>query len=160
MDPKRKKAIRESVEQALKEHTRPARERRSLTQAEVAELVDISGEVYGRIERGESIPSIPTLVTLCYTLQESADRLLGLTQAGTANAVALISIFAKDAASRERYPPAVRSILRTVTAFEPSTQQQVDRILRGVHRMLHEAGRAKPPTRSTRARRRPNARGR
>jgi DNA-binding XRE family transcriptional regulator len=160
MDQERQKELRKAIEQVLGKNTRAARKRQAMTQEEVAELMDLSGEVYGRMERGKSLPSIPTLVSLCYTLQESSDRLLGLTQAGAANAAAWVSILAKSSATRERHPPAVRSILRTVAAFEPKLQQEVDRILRGVHRLLYQAGKAKPPSSSSRARRRPQPRRR
>lgn len=55
-----------------------ARERSGLTQAEVATRVGIASAVYGRIERGQMLPSVPTLCRLCMTLGASSDELLGL----------------------------------------------------------------------------------
>ncbi|MGZ3457068.1 MAG: helix-turn-helix domain-containing protein [Archangium sp.] len=60
------------------EAARNARLRAQLTQADVAEMVDLVTEVYGRIERGGMVPSVPTLLRLCRALRISADELLGL----------------------------------------------------------------------------------
>lgn len=55
-----------------------SREQSGLTQAEVASHVGIAPAVYGRIERGQMLPSVPTLCRLCATLNVSSDVLLGL----------------------------------------------------------------------------------
>ena len=57
---------------------RAARVRTGLTQADVAERVGISAEVYGRLERGTMLPSVGTLRKLCRALGTTADGLLGL----------------------------------------------------------------------------------
>ncbi|NOK15145.1 helix-turn-helix domain-containing protein, partial [Corallococcus exercitus] len=57
---------------------RAARLRAGLTQADVADRVGIASEVYGRLERGKMMPSVPTLFRLCLALQLSADASLGL----------------------------------------------------------------------------------
>lgn len=57
---------------------RDARLKLGLTQADVAERVGITDEVYGRVERGEMLPSTPTLKLLCGVLGVPADRLIGL----------------------------------------------------------------------------------
>jgi transcriptional regulator with XRE-family HTH domain len=56
-----------------------ARERLGLTQAEVASRVGLAHAVYGRIERGHMLPSVPTLFRLCSALNVSANVLLGFT---------------------------------------------------------------------------------
>jgi transcriptional regulator with XRE-family HTH domain len=61
---------------------RTARERAQLTQADVADKVDLVTEVYGRIERGGMVPSVPSLVRICRALRVSADELLGLAGPG------------------------------------------------------------------------------
>jgi DNA-binding XRE family transcriptional regulator len=48
------------------------------TQAEMAERVHISVEVYGRFERGALLPGLDTFVDICRVLGEMSDRLLGL----------------------------------------------------------------------------------
>ena len=55
-----------------------ARERTGLTQAEVASRVGIAAPVYGRIERGHMLPSVPTLRQLCVALDIPANVLIGL----------------------------------------------------------------------------------
>jgi len=60
---------------------RTARIRAELTQADVAERLDMAPEVYGRLERGLMLPSVVTLRSLCLALAVSADELLGLREA-------------------------------------------------------------------------------
>jgi transcriptional regulator with XRE-family HTH domain len=49
-----------------------------LTQEQVARAVGFAPEVYGRVERGDMMPSVPKLWQLCLTLRLSADVLLSL----------------------------------------------------------------------------------
>jgi transcriptional regulator with XRE-family HTH domain len=58
-----------------------AREHLGLTQAEAASRVGVAHAVYGRIERGQMLPSVPTLFRLCSALGISANALLGLDSA-------------------------------------------------------------------------------
>ncbi|WNG42609.1 helix-turn-helix transcriptional regulator [Archangium minus] len=58
--------------------THAARIRAELTMAEVARRVGVQLEVYGRIERGEMLPNIPTLRRICVALEILPDELLGL----------------------------------------------------------------------------------
>ncbi|WP_095977107.1 helix-turn-helix transcriptional regulator [Melittangium boletus] len=62
----------------LGECARAARQRLNLTQEDVAERVGIATEVYGRLERGNMLPSVPTFRKLCAVLSLSADEALGL----------------------------------------------------------------------------------
>jgi transcriptional regulator with XRE-family HTH domain len=55
-----------------------ARERAGLTQADVSSRSGLAAAVYGRIERGQMLPSVPTLHRLCMTLPISASALLDL----------------------------------------------------------------------------------
>jgi transcriptional regulator with XRE-family HTH domain len=54
-----------------------ARQRKGYTQAEAASLVGLAHAVYGRVERGGMLPSVPTLFRLCTVLNVSANVLLG-----------------------------------------------------------------------------------
>ena len=54
-----------------------ARRCAGLTQQDVAEGVGIVPEVYGRIERGVALPSVPTLFRLCVTLHRGPHELMG-----------------------------------------------------------------------------------
>ncbi|HYO68715.1 MAG TPA: helix-turn-helix transcriptional regulator, partial [Archangium sp.] len=56
---------------------REARTRAGITQEEAAERVGIATEVYGRMERGNMLPSLPTLMKLCRALGIDANPLLG-----------------------------------------------------------------------------------
>ncbi|ATB30839.1 helix-turn-helix domain-containing protein [Melittangium boletus] len=55
-----------------------ARERAGLTQADVSSMSGLASAMYGRIERGQMLPSVPTLHRLCMALRISASALLGL----------------------------------------------------------------------------------
>ena len=49
-----------------------------ITQAELAELIDVSTSFIGHIERGSRKLSVETLYNLCKALYTSADFLLGI----------------------------------------------------------------------------------
>jgi transcriptional regulator with XRE-family HTH domain len=66
--------LRESIGRTARE----ARLRAGLTQDEVASSMGITPEVYGRLERAQMLPSVPSLLRLCHTLGLSANALLGL----------------------------------------------------------------------------------
>ncbi len=66
------KATAQTLAQAL----RTRRFARSITQAELAERVGISLEAYSRLERGQSLPSFPTLMRVCEVLETTPNALL------------------------------------------------------------------------------------
>jgi len=68
----------EKLRHALGDAARAARLRLGLTQAEVAKKVGLKSGVYGRVERGMMMPSVPTLRRMCATLGISSDVLLSL----------------------------------------------------------------------------------
>ena len=55
-----------------------ARESRGMTQARLAELLDVDRRVYNRWERGAAVPQLDTVVRLAQVLQLSVDSLVGL----------------------------------------------------------------------------------
>lgn len=57
---------------------RQARRESGLTQAEVAELIGLSSDVFGRMERGAFLPRVATLIRLCGALGVTSDQLLGM----------------------------------------------------------------------------------
>jgi transcriptional regulator with XRE-family HTH domain len=57
-----------------------ARTRAGLTQADVAAALGTHPEVYGRIERGEVMPSVPTLMRMCLTLGCGPHELMGFAE--------------------------------------------------------------------------------
>lgn len=56
---------------------RRARKALELTQEDAAERIGVSVEFYARIERGNSLPSVPTFVRIASSLGVSADSLIG-----------------------------------------------------------------------------------
>ncbi len=60
------------------EGSRLARMRAGLTQADVAERIGVATEVYGRMERGKMLPSVPTLLRLCVALRSGPHELMGM----------------------------------------------------------------------------------
>lgn len=98
---------------------RAARERARLTQADVAEAMDMTVTVYARYERGKIWPSIGALRRLCDVLECSADLLLGLQEPEG------------DPASPE--PPAeplpVRRLRRQLRQANPATLRLVEQML-------------------------------
>lgn len=64
-----------------------ARARAGLTQAEVAEAIGTHPEVYGRMERGVVMPSVPTLLRLCLILGSGPHELMGFSELGPSQSV-------------------------------------------------------------------------
>ncbi|WNG33307.1 helix-turn-helix transcriptional regulator [Archangium violaceum] len=91
---------------------REARARAGLTQEEAAERIGVATEVYGRLERGNMLPSLPTLMRLCRALAVDANPLLGFSSS-TPPAWLSLEIPGEDE------PPAVRRLLRTVRKLKP-----------------------------------------
>lgn len=92
---------------------RVARGRMELTQADVAERIDVATEVYGRLERGGMLPSVQTLLKLCHELHVSADELLGLAAQGAPPSRA------SEAPPPTPERPEVRRLLRSVRQLDP-----------------------------------------
>jgi transcriptional regulator with XRE-family HTH domain len=65
------------LRRAISRSAKEARTRLHLTQAEVAAVLGMAPEVYGRIERGEFMPSVLTLVNVATVLRVTPDQLLG-----------------------------------------------------------------------------------
>lgn len=77
-------AISRETAKHLGEALRSRRFDQQLTQAQLADRLDISIEAYSRLERGQALPSFPTLLKICETLETTPDALLLAT--GTAAA--------------------------------------------------------------------------
>jgi transcriptional regulator with XRE-family HTH domain len=105
-------AVRLRLSKTLGRTAREARLRAGLTQAEVAERLGLSKEVYGRLERGLMLPSILTLRRLCLVLHLPADRLLGLASAHPPR-------WTRSPLS-ERDSPQVRRLIRSVRELSAS----------------------------------------
>lgn len=100
--------------------TRAARQARDLTQDDAADAIGVSSEFFGRIERGKTLPSVPTLAAIASALDVSADALLGL----------------EDAQPRKQKVPAedrsTRLAMRRLRDARPSTVRLVNLLLREV----------------------------
>lgn len=93
---------------------RAARVRANLTQEDVAERVGLATEVYGRLERGGMLPSVPTLKKLCEVLHIPSDILLGLTPAQE-------NFWTQEAPAQPvEEPVEIRRLLRTLRKLEPA----------------------------------------
>lgn len=76
--PESVKRMEKRLAKTVGEASRLARMRAGLTQADVAERIGVATEVYGRMERGKMLPSVPTLLRLCVALRSGPDELMGL----------------------------------------------------------------------------------
>lgn len=91
---------------------REARTRAGITQEEAAERVGIATEVYGRMERGNMLPSLSTLVKLCRALGIDANPLLGFS---SSQPPAWLTSETPSAAE----PSSLRRLLRTARRLNP-----------------------------------------
>lgn len=89
---------------------RAARLKLKLTQEDIAERVGLTSEVYGRLERGEMLPSTPTLTKICVALGLSADLLVGLVERESTQT---------QPAPDEELTPEIRRLLRLVRTMDP-----------------------------------------
>lgn len=96
----------------LGEVAREARKKAGLTQEEVAGRIGLVTEVYGRIERGGMLPSVPTLVRLCLVLRLDANELLGLASKQTLT-------WMEQSLPESEESPGVRRIVRTLRQLRP-----------------------------------------
>ena len=91
--------------------SRRARTGEGLTQADVAEAVGLATEVYGRLERGKMLPSVPTLRKIATALSIPSDRMLGLTSSEGHRA-------AETASPALRDPPELRRLIRRLRRLD------------------------------------------
>jgi transcriptional regulator with XRE-family HTH domain len=110
--PRSKYETRQRLARALGDTAREARKREGLTQADVAERIGVATEVYGRLERGLLMPSVPTLRRLCVALRLAADALLSL---GPAQPPA----WAEASPPPEQEGPQLRRLLRHLRKLNP-----------------------------------------
>ena len=68
----------EDIARTLGVNLRKARCRRGLTQAQMADLIDMPVELYSRMERGALLPTMQLFVKLCHVLDAPAGKLLGM----------------------------------------------------------------------------------
>ena len=103
---------------------RLARASLELTQEDAAERIRVSVEFYARIERGNSLPSVPTFARIAGSLGVSADELLGRSQPGTRGAPAWLQ------AEPPTDAPEIRRVLRLLRKASPATLRLVTMLLK------------------------------
>jgi transcriptional regulator with XRE-family HTH domain len=118
---------------------RAARRRRGFTQEDAAEQIGISAAFYARIERGTTLPSVPTLARMATVLDVSADELLGHARALPSRDGEVFT--AADAA----HPPYVASTAEEAASAASATPPvglppAEARVLRRLVRRLRRAG--------------------
>jgi transcriptional regulator with XRE-family HTH domain len=95
---------------------REARKALGLTQATMAERLDVSVEFYGRLERGAARPSIELFAHMVAILGVSADTLLGLDAARAVEPARL---------TRPDDPPELRELVPLLCEARPSVVRLV-----------------------------------
>ena len=101
---------------------REARTGTRLTQADVAERLGVATEVYGRLERGLLLPSVPTLRKLCTVLQMDANALLGLTSGMTS------APLNEPVEEKQENSPRMRRLLRHLRKLTPTQLNTVGHV--------------------------------
>lgn len=90
---------------------RQARKQAELTQADVADRVGVVTEVFGRLERGQLIPSVPHLRKLCRALHLDANLILGLDAERT-------PVLREDVEPDAEDPPELRRLVRLLRRMD------------------------------------------
>lgn len=100
---------------------RAQRERRGLTQREVARDLGIAVEAYGRLERGLALPRAQTLVALAELLDVSTDSLLGVAVARSRHSQTLVEeVGEPKAAYRVAGRAELRRLVRRLERMGPA----------------------------------------
>jgi transcriptional regulator with XRE-family HTH domain len=112
----------EGLQRSLGEVARAARERLGLTQAQVAEKVGLVPAVYGRIERGNMLPSVPSLRRICLVLGISSDALLGVSPSQVAATV-------DEAPQEENLSPELQRVVHQLRTWSPQRLKALSKVL-------------------------------
>jgi transcriptional regulator with XRE-family HTH domain len=112
----------EELRRTLGEVAREARERLGLTQAQVARKVDLVPGVYGRIERGDMMPSVPSLRRICLVLGISSDALLHLKPSQVAAKV-------DEVPSEVNLSPELRRVVHQLRTWSPKRLKVLSKVL-------------------------------
>jgi transcriptional regulator with XRE-family HTH domain len=111
----------------LGQQARAARERLGLTQAQVAQQLDLVPDILGHIERGQMVPSVLTLRRLALVLGLSTDVLLALTPADVAPWV-------DEPTPELKQVPELRRTLRMLRGWSPGKVKMLNRALALIER--------------------------
>ncbi|MEM9487743.1 MAG: helix-turn-helix transcriptional regulator [Myxococcota bacterium] len=106
--------------QSIGTAARAARRAMRLTQEDAAERIGVSAEFYARIERGNALPSIPTMARICSSLGVSADALIGRVEM-----IPLGGSQSRWAPPQASDSPEVRRLTRRLRRASPATLRLV-----------------------------------
>jgi transcriptional regulator with XRE-family HTH domain len=112
----------EELQRTLGEVARAARERLGLTQTQVAQKVGLVPGVYGRIERGDMMPSVPSFRRICLALGISADALLELKPSQVAASV-------DESPSEAKLSPELRRIVNLLRTWSQKRLKVLGKVL-------------------------------
>ena len=101
-----------------------ARKRLDLTQQDIADRVGVVAEVYGRLERGQMLPSVPTLCRLCHALGVDPNTLLGIGEG--------VEVPRPRLAEDLEITPDIRRLARQWRWLEPSQRAVVRHLIRAL----------------------------
>jgi transcriptional regulator with XRE-family HTH domain len=116
-----------ALAKALGHQAREARGERGWTQADAAARIGVSAEFYGRIERGEGLPSVATLARIAHVLGTSIQNAIDESNFAVMDRKHGIALSASDAS------PTLRRLERRLRMASPTTIQIT-------HRLLDELG--------------------
>lgn len=119
--PRSRQESRQRLARSLGDTAREARRREGLTQADVAERIGVATEVYGRLERGLLMPSVPTLRRLCVALRLAADTLLALGPTAP-------PAWVETAPPPEQEGPQLRRLLRHLRKLNPEQLRALNNV--------------------------------
>lgn len=119
-----KKELAKSIGNAA----RQARKELELTQEDAAERIGVSVEFYARIERGNSLPSVPTLARIATTLGVSADVLLGREEFRGVD----VPNWQPDPGLMEK--PEIRRLLRLLRKSSPATLRLITMLIKEIEK--------------------------
>lgn len=117
------------IRSTLGNAARTARLRSGLTQADVAETIGTVTEVYGRMERGKLLPSVPTLFRLCLALHSGPHELLGfapVSRSGTKTKSSGVDLKVPPSLGDT---PEIRRLMRRLSRLERSQLRLVQLIV-------------------------------
>jgi transcriptional regulator with XRE-family HTH domain len=132
-------AVDKELAESIGAASRVTRHALKLTQEDAAERIGVSAEFYARIERGNALPSVPTLARLCSALGISADTLLGRADPDRAEPGRAEPGRIKEVAPRWTPPsppdgPELRRVLRRLRKASPATLRVVTLLVKELER--------------------------
>ena len=121
------KELAESIGAAARE----ARIALKLTQEDAAERIGISAEFYARIERGNALPSVPTLVRISMALGVSPDALLGRAMPSSGKEESVAVLLSPPSSSD---PPQLRRLVRRLRNASATSLRLVTLLVKELER--------------------------